>query len=136
MTEFNYRYPNHRLHFYQRHARHAKIFADPDKITQVFNNILSNAGKFSPENSLISISVTGTHDIWKVSITDRGTGIDPADLPNIFERYYQGKTDKPRGGIGLGLHLVKQILDHHQAHIHYQSRPGEGTKVTILFPQA
>ena len=110
------------------------IIGDKDKLKQVFINILSNAVKFTEMNGQIHISLHSDADNIHVEIKDNGIGIKEEDLPFIFERLYRG--DKSRHqveGNGIGLTIVKNILQLHQAKIEVDSVEGKGTTVKIQF---
>ena len=107
-----------------------KVLCDPDKILQVLNNLIINAIKYGDEKDKkvdIMLNDLGPH--VQISVKDRGVGIPESDLPRIFERFY--RVDKARsrdaGGSGLGLSIVKHILDRHDESITVDSIPGWGT---------
>ena len=112
------------------------IEVDTDKMIQVFDNIMNNALKYSPEGSVIKCSLKETHDNVVISITDKGLGIPKKDLPHIFNRFY--RVDKARarsmGGTGLGLAISKEVVERHQGKIWVNSIDGEGTTFYILLP--
>jgi two-component system sensor histidine kinase VicK len=114
-----------------------KIFikCDANKITQVFSNVISNAIKYSDNNSLIRIYLRESNDSYEVFIKDNGCGIAENDLQNIFERFY--RTDKARsrtiGGNGLGLSIARAIMQSHNGKIDVRSRLNTGTTVVISF---
>lgn len=104
------------------------VFADISLTERVLQNLLDNAFKFTPAGGTITILLTETHGGVKVAVTDTGVGISPEDLTHIFERY---KQIHPRSadtkGMGIGLAIVKKILELHQAPIVVSSEPGKGT---------
>jgi signal transduction histidine kinase len=112
------------------------IVADEDKLSQVWTNIISNSIKFTDPGG--KIAVTGKKYVkgLEVTIQDSGIGIPQEELRNIFKPFY--KLDKSRtraaGGNGIGLSIVKRIIDLHRAEIRAESRPGEGTAFTVYFP--
>lgn len=112
------------------------IEVDTDKMIQVFDNIMNNALKYSPEGSVIRCSLKETHDNVIISITDKGLGIPKKDLPHIFNRFY--RVDKARarsmGGTGLGLAISKEVVERHHGKIWVNSIDGEGTTFYILLP--
>jgi len=90
------------------------VSMDEDKITEVFINLLSNAVKFSNEDGKIFLTISPSGKEVTVSVRDEGLGIDPADLPHIFEKFYRaGKESSERKGTGLGLALCKSIVESH-----------------------
>lgn len=112
-------------------------YCDGGRINQVFVNIISNSIKYSGENTRINIKATETEAEYTISISDNGIGIPQEDMTHIFERFY--RVDKARsramGGIGLGLSIVKEILDLAGASIKINSKQMQGTKVVIIFPK-
>lgn len=111
------------------------VLCDHSRINQVFVNILSNAIKYSGEDSDIEIKVDEDDLYYKIYIKDNGMGIPKEDIKRIFERFY--RVDKARsrgmGGTGLGLAIVKEILEEHDAKIYASSQVGNGTTMKIIF---
>ncbi len=111
------------------------ILGDIIRINQVFNNILSNAIKYSPENENIYVSIHEDDEEYIVNIRDTGIGIPKEDIAHIFERFY--RVDKARsrqmGGTGLGLAITKEIIEVHGGSIKAQSEIGVGTTMIIRF---
>lgn len=109
---------------------------DTDKITQVLDNILNNAIKYSPDGGNITFSMKTTESQLIISISDEGLGIPKADLPKIFDRFY--RVDKARsraqGGTGLGLAIAKEIVKQHKGFIWAKSEYGHGSTFTIVLP--
>lgn len=105
---------------------HVNVLADPDAITRVVYNLLDNAVKFAAEGSVLTVSLWKTDGKAYVSVKDRGETIPESDLPFIFDRFH--KSDRSRSldreGVGLGLYLVKRILDAHGEDIVVTSRDG------------
>ena len=111
------------------------IEANALRITQVLNNLFSNAIKYSPENTEIKVYMETTEKFYRVFIKDQGMGIPAESLPRIFERFY--RVDKARaramGGTGLGLAIVKEIMEEHGGTVHASSVLGQGTTMVLRF---
>ena len=109
---------------------------DTDKMTQVIDNIINNAIKYSPDGGKITVSVKTTDTQMILSISDEGLGIPKKDLPKIFDRFY--RVDKARsraqGGSGLGLAIAKEIIKQHHGFIWAKSEYGKGSTFTIVLP--
>lgn len=109
---------------------------DPDRIAQVLSNLLSNALRYTPQDGEITLSTKQTVGEVEIWVRDSGPGIDPEDLPNIFDRFY--RTDKSRqresGGSGLGLAIAKSIVEGHGGRIWAESESGDGTTIVIALP--
>ncbi|MGT2801931.1 two-component system, OmpR family, sensor histidine kinase VicK [Streptococcus henryi] len=112
------------------------IEIDTDKMTQVLDNILNNAIKYSPDGGQITVSMKTTDSQLIISISDEGLGIPKKDLPLIFDRFY--RVDKARsraqGGTGLGLSIAKEIVKQHKGFIWAKSTYGKGSTFTIVLP--
>ncbi|MBF7082569.1 HAMP domain-containing protein [Desulfallas sp. Bu1-1] len=108
------------------------VFIDPDRIVQVFNNLIHNALKYTPESGLITVKITQLDDFLQISIIDTGIGIPQPDLPHIFNRFYKGSNYKE--GSGLGLAISKAIIEAHGGQITVDSIQGKGTKFTFIIP--
>lgn len=113
-----------------------KIFGDRDKIEQVFQNILSNAIKYTPDGGKIFVQLKYLNGEVTTIFKDTGIGIPADDLPRIFERFY--RVDKTRsrdlGGTGLGLSIAKEIIEAHNGKIEIESDLDKGTRVIITLP--
>lgn len=110
------------------------INGDVDKLKQVFINLTDNAIKFTNNGGQVNINLSKDEDKIKVEINDNGIGISEEDMPYIFERLYRGdKSRHETEGSGIGLTIVKSILDLHLASIDVKSKETEGTTVTVCF---
>ena len=109
---------------------------DTDKMTQVIDNIMNNAIKYSPDGGKITVNMNTTDTQLIISISDQGLGIPKKDLPLIFDRFY--RVDKARsraqGGTGLGLAITKEIIKQHGGFIWAKSDYGKGSTFTIVLP--
>ena len=113
-----------------------EVNIDPDRMAQVLSNLLSNALRYTPEGGDITISTKQTEGDVEIRVHDSGPGIEPEELPNIFDRFY--RTDKSRqresGGSGLGLAIAKSIAEGHGGRIWAESEADEGTTIVIALP--
>ena len=119
-----------------------ELWADPQRISQVLGNLVTNALRYTPSGGTITLSawydmVAGQPQIC-MAVSDTGTGIAQEDLPHIFDRFWRADRSRSRtsGGAGLGLAIAKRIIDAHQGHIWAYSDPGNGTTVAFSLPLA
>ena len=114
-----------------------ELNVDPERMKQVIFNLLSNAVRYTPENGKIKVSAEQLDDQVQIQIRDNGAGIDPADLPHVFDRFY--RSDKARNreksGTGLGLAIVKALIEAHDGTISVSSTGnGQGSLFTLYLP--
>ncbi|HUL43267.1 MAG TPA: ATP-binding protein [Bacteroidota bacterium] len=112
------------------------IRADRDALMEALQNLLTNAVKYTPEKKEIGVS-TGTEDSKAyIRVEDNGIGISSAEVQKIFEPFYRAPEGRDRGvgGVGLGLSIVKHIMDAHHGLVRVESHPGKGSSFTLLFP--
>lgn len=114
------------------------ILGDKSGLQQVFINLINNAAKFSPEGSAVTIDVECTKDEVRVYISDKGLGIPPEALPHLFERFYRAKnvTIAEIPGSGIGLYIVKTIVEELGGRILVKSAPNEGTTFIVILDPA
>jgi signal transduction histidine kinase len=112
--------------------------ADSDRITQVLLNLLDNARRHTPPGGKICVGASTSEKDLHIRVSDSGTGIDPVDLPHIFKRFYRADRSRTTstGGSGLGLSIVKAIIQQHNGSIWAESTPGQGTSITFTLPRA
>jgi two-component system sensor histidine kinase GlrK len=110
------------------------IAADGEKISQVFTNLLSNAIKYTESGGTITVNVSKQKKGIKATVSDTGAGIPPDDLPRIFTKFYQAKNAKK--GTGIGLALVKHLVEAHKGSIAVESELDKGTTFTVELPAA
>lgn len=113
------------------------IDADRDKIVQVMSNLLSNGLKYTPAGGKVDVSVKGNDSWVEITVKDNGMGIAEKDLPFIFERFYRADQSRTRmtGGAGIGLTIVKSIIEAHQGKIEVKSKLNEGTEIKVILPK-
>lgn len=110
------------------------IFADPDRLEQIFTNLLSNAAKFSPENGQIKIIGIRTENKMEITIQDQGPGISEKDLPYIWDRFYKADQSRSKEGTGLGLSIVRSLIEAHGETITVNNDPLGGCCFTFTMP--
>ncbi len=116
-------------------GQRAWVKADASRLEQVLDNLLSNALKFSPEGGVVKVYLKPDLQagVLEVAVSDTGPGIASEDLPHIFERFYQGRTKvKQSAGSGLGLALVKNVVEAHGGRIWIESERGKGATVRFI----
>lgn len=107
------------------------VWADPDRLSQILINLLTNAIKALPHQGRVELRATETDQTTIIELSDNGHGIPPELLPHIFERFYKGA----QGGLGLGLAIVRELVAAHNGTIEVASEPGRGTTFTLRLPQ-
>ena len=110
------------------------IFCDPYLLDHIFTNLLSNAVKYSPDGCKIEVKGWMEDEQFLVSIRDHGIGISDNDVPRIFERFFRTSTLTGIAGTGIGLYLVKQLVELHGGSIEVESVEGEGSTFTVRLP--
>ena len=113
------------------------IYADPQRMKQVLNNLVTNAIKFTPPGGTVIIQARQQDDEFvRVSVADTGCGIAPEDKPHVFERFYQSNNSQQSkvGGYGLGLAIAKLIVEQHGGKISFESEVNEGTTFSFTVP--
>ncbi len=104
---------------------------------QVLENLLSNAVKYSPRGGTIRVAGGAVGDFYEVTIEDEGIGMTPEQLERVFDKFYRADTsDTAAPGLGLGMSIVKVIIEDHGGEILVKSEPGTGTRVTFRLPLA
>jgi signal transduction histidine kinase len=114
-----------------------RIRHDPQRIGQVVANLVGNAIKFTARGGAISVKVEPTPDGGRIEVADTGVGIDPVELPHIFERFYRGSraNEARSSGSGLGLAIVHSIVDMHGGTVEVESRVGAGSRFVVTLPR-
>ena len=112
-----------------------RMVGDPKLLFQVFSNLLSNAIKYSPDGGVIAVDAALANDEVIVTIADHGIGVPAGDLDRLFERYHRGSNVSGIVGTGVGLYLVKMVVDMHGGAVAVESTEGEGARFTIRLPR-
>lgn len=113
-----------------------QIFADQDKVSQIMINLISNALKFTPSGGAVEVKVSQRISEVEITVKDNGLGISSEDQPFIFERFYRADKSRSRltGGSGIGLAIVKSLVEAHQGTVTVKSKAGIGTEFIIILP--
>jgi signal transduction histidine kinase len=114
-----------------------RIMADPDGLRVIFGNLLGNAIKYStPAAKTVEVDLSTERGVACVCIRDKGIGIPPEDQAKIFDEFHRGSnvTSTHASGFGLGLAIVRELVDRYGGRIELRSQIGEGTSVTVSFP--
>jgi len=115
-----------------------EVVADRERLSRVITNLLSNAIKYSPNGAMVRVSaremMEGPERFLEIQVSDTGYGIEPKELPHVFERYYRSSDTTGIRGTGLGLAVVKSLVDAHKGQVTVESRLREGTTFTVTLP--
>ncbi|MBX3001630.1 MAG: HAMP domain-containing protein [Caldilineaceae bacterium] len=115
------------------------IWGDEERLQQVLGNLLANALRHTPSGGAVDLNLSAANGQVDIAVVDSGEGIDPADLPYVFNRFYRGDPSRSRstGGSGLGLAIVRQLVEAHGGHVRVESPPAgraHGTAVHVQLP--
>jgi two-component system, OmpR family, heavy metal sensor histidine kinase CusS len=111
-----------------------QIDADPDLFERALGNLLDNALRFTPQHGSIQITLSDHDADFEIAVSDNGCGIAPEHLARVFDRFYRVESSRSSDGAGLGLALVKSIVDLHGGSVNIESKLARGTTVTLTFP--
>lgn len=112
------------------------VSADPDRLERIFTNLLTNAFKYSPPETEITLGARVLDHQVLIEVVDRGAGISAEDLPHLFERFYRSEGGSTAGGMGLGLFITKMLVDAHGGRIWVESEVGKGSAFYFTLPTA
>src|SRR5260370_31537945 len=112
------------------------VLADRDKLEKVVLNLLFNALKFTPSGGRVEVRAEKQNDQWMLTVADTGMGISEKDLPHVFDRFWQadGSSKRKYQGVGIGLALVKELVEIQGGKVAVQSEEGKGTTFTVTLP--
>ena len=112
------------------------VLGDPDLIRQATANLLSNAVRYTPKGGRINVYVSKTDSMAQIAVKDTGIGLTPEEADMVFSRFWRAGSarDRESGGLGIGLTMVKEIVDRHNGWVHVEGRPNKGACFTINIP--
>jgi signal transduction histidine kinase len=110
------------------------VQANSDYLKQLLLILLDNAFKYTPRDGEVRVEVAYENGQVRITVADTGSGIDPDDLPHIFERFYRGKNANGKSGTGLGLAIARWVAEQHGGSVHVESAPGRGSRFTVVLP--
>jgi len=136
MADFTQLFQAQNIHLIEGSIHSVHLFGDIESLKRVLNNLLQNALKYTNTDGTVKVSLETIGKQAKLTIADTGIGIPAESLSHIFDRFYRVEQSRARtaGGSGLGLSIVKAIVDAHKGKIEVQSAPGTGTIFSILLP--
>jgi two-component system, OmpR family, sensor histidine kinase BaeS len=113
-----------------------ELSGDPDRLRDIFRNLLENAIKYSPHGGGLEVTVRQSAERTQIDVRDRGIGIAQEHLPYIFDRFYRAEDERTSavGGSGLGLYIVQALVRAHGGTVDVRSDPGLGTTFTVNLP--
>lgn len=111
------------------------VVADPDRIERVLVNLLSNALKYAPADTRVTLAGRAEPDSFVIAVGDRGPGIPADQLPHIFDRFYRAPATAEKPGLGLGLHVARLLTEAHGGRIEVESTAGQGSTFRVILPQ-
>ena len=112
------------------------VAADYDRLERIILNLLSNALKYSPDGSPVTIRAHRQENTIVIAIADQGSGIPPEEQAHIFDRFYRVKAERKAEGIGLGLYITRLLVEAHGGRIWVESQPGQGSVFSFTLPIA
>ena len=129
---------SHRISLVPSGKIRAEVFGDEQLLVTAVHNLISNAVQYSPDGSRVGIGVTVDNGIVEISVTDQGVGIPDDERDRVFERFFRVDTARSRntGGSGLGLSIVKHVVQNHGGDVRVWSQQGRGSTFTIRLPEA
>jgi two-component system sensor histidine kinase SenX3 len=118
-------------------GRNARVLGDERLLVTATGNLIANAVQYSPDNSRVGIGLSRVDGVVELAVTDQGIGIEEADRERVFERFYRVDSARSRvtGGSGLGLSIVKHVVQNHGGDVRVWSQPGKGSTFTIRLPE-
>jgi two-component system sensor histidine kinase BaeS len=112
------------------------VIGDATRLHQVFSNLLANACKFTPAGGEVRLTVSAEGSRARIEVSDTGPGIPPGEQDHVFDRFYRGRSGRRSGGSGIGLAVVKQLVDAHDGEVLLETSPSGGARFVVLLPRA
>lgn len=136
MAKYELLFEDYGLHPVTKVASGVKVKGDAGKLSQAVTNLLSNAIRYTPEGGTITVEVTAGNVMANISVKDTGVGLSPEEARQVFDRFWRADNSRTRdtGGLGIGLSLVKEIVQRHGGWVQVDGRKGEGACFTIHIP--
>lgn len=128
----------HKVNLVSRGDAGAEVYGDEALLVVALHNLISNAIQYSPKHSRVGIGVSSVDGVVEIAVTDQGDGIPEEELERVFERFYRIDPARSRrtGGSGLGLSIVKHVVQNHGGDVRVWSQPGSGSTFTVRLPEA
>lgn len=129
---------SHRVQLVSGGDAGAEVYGDETLLATALHNLVSNAIQYSPTGSRVGVGVTSRDGVVEIAVTDQGVGIQEDELDRVFERFFRSDPARSRntGGSGLGLSIVKHVVQNHGGDVRVWSQPGSGSTFTIRLPEA
>jgi signal transduction histidine kinase len=121
---------------FTRELAPAVVWADPHRIHQVISNLLTNAAKFAPSQGSVRLLVRTEERSAVIEVSDSGPGVALDEEQKVFERFFRGRAGRDKGGTGIGLSVVKELVVAHGGEVSLRSKPGSGACFVIRLPLA
>jgi signal transduction histidine kinase len=114
-----------------------KIRADKQRLSVLFNNLIGNAIKYTPNGGRVDVVLEITDGFVELAVADSGLGIDPADQPHVFDKFYRAASERVQAvpGTGLGLAIAREVARLHGGDIQLESEPGKGSRFVVQLPK-
>lgn len=136
VSEFEAKFREKEIDLDLKACEAVSVRSSEDTVQKIFSNLIENAWRYTERHGHVSLSVTREQQFAKVDVVDTGIGIPPESIPFIFDRFYRVDKSRSRasGGAGLGLSIVKALIEAHQGHLQVNSKVGEGTVFSVFLP--
>lgn len=129
---------SHRIRLVSGGDKNSEVYGDEALLAIALHNLISNAIQYSPDGSRVGIGINSADGVVEIAVTDQGVGIPEDELDRVFERFFRSDPARSRntGGSGLGLSIVKHVVQNHGGDVRVWSQPGNGSTFTVRLPEA